>query len=160
MYLWLQSMKFKSLYCHSVAQSCPSLCNTTDCSMAAFSVLHDLREFAQTHVHWVGDAIQPPQLLLSHSPPVLNLSQNQGLFQWDGSSHQIIITRLKRIFINKIRTITINTFLPIRNKFVCSCSVQNLCFGVWQTLGKRFLPPAGCGRIFPAKSCQDGLKKW
>ena len=43
--------------------------------------LHHLLEFAQTHVHLVGDAIQPSQPLLSPSPPALNLSQHQGFFQ-------------------------------------------------------------------------------
>ena len=43
----------------------------------------------QTHVHWVGDAIQPSHPLLSPSPPALNLSPNQGLFQWVSSSHQV-----------------------------------------------------------------------
>ena len=47
-----------------------------------------LLEFTQTHVHWVGDAIQPSHLL-SPSSPALNLSQHQGLFQWVGLSHQV-----------------------------------------------------------------------
>ena len=55
---------------------------------ASFPVLHHLLEFAQTHVHWVDDAIQPFHPL-SPSSPALNLSQNQGLFQWVGSSHQV-----------------------------------------------------------------------
>jgi len=55
---------------------------------ASFPVLHHLLEFAQTHVHWVDDAIQP-SYPLSPSSPALNLSQNQGLFQWVGSSHQV-----------------------------------------------------------------------
>ena len=46
-------------------------------------------EFTQTHVHRVGDAIQPSHPLLSPSPPALNLSQHQGLFQWVSSSHQV-----------------------------------------------------------------------
>ena len=54
-----------------------------------FSVLHYLREFAQTHVHWVSDAIQPSHSLLPSSPPALSVSQHQGLFQWVGSSHQV-----------------------------------------------------------------------
>ena len=45
-----------------------------------FSVLHHLPEFARTHVHWVGDAIQASHLLLSPSPPAFNFSQHQGLF--------------------------------------------------------------------------------
>ena len=60
-----------------------------DCSMPVFPVHHQLREPTQTHVHWVGDAIQPSHPLLSPSPPTFNLSQHQGLFQWVGSSHQV-----------------------------------------------------------------------
>ena len=59
-----------------------------DWSTPSFPVLHHLPEFAQTHVCWVNDAIQQSHPLLSPSPPVLNLSQYQGLFQWVGSSHQ------------------------------------------------------------------------
>ena len=52
-------------------------------------VYHQLPEFIQTHVHWVGDAIQPSHPLSPPSPPTFNLSQNQGLFQWVSSSHQV-----------------------------------------------------------------------
>ena len=48
-----------------------------DCSMPGLPVLHQLLELAQTHVHWVGDAIQPSHPLLSPSPPALNLSQHR-----------------------------------------------------------------------------------
>ena len=71
--------------CCSVAQSCLTLCDPMGCSTPGFPVLHHLPEFAQTHVHWVGNAIQPPHPLLSPSPPAFNLSQHQGLFQWVGS---------------------------------------------------------------------------
>ena len=60
-----------------------------NCSTPGFPVFHYLAEFAQTHVHWVSDAIQPSHPLSSPSPPALNLSQNQGLFQWVSSSHQV-----------------------------------------------------------------------
>ena len=64
----------------SVAKLCPILCNPMDCrSMSGSSVLHYLPEFAQTHVHWVSDAIQPSRPLSSPSPPAFNLSQHQGL---------------------------------------------------------------------------------
>ena len=76
----------------SVTQSCPTLWDPKDRSMSGSSVLHLLPEFAQTHVHRVSDAIQPSHPLSPPSPPTLNLSQHQGLFQWVGSSHQ------KRIF--------------------------------------------------------------
>ena len=75
--------------CCSVAQWCPTLCDPMDCSMPGFPVLHYLPEFAQTPIHWVGDAIQPSCPLLSPSFPVLNLSQHQGLFQLVSSSHQV-----------------------------------------------------------------------
>ena len=52
-------------------------------------VLHHLSELAQTHVRWVGDAIQPSHSLLAPSPPAFNLSQHQGLFQWVSSLHQV-----------------------------------------------------------------------
>ena len=70
----------------SVIQSCLTLCDPMDFSTP---VHHQLRKPTQTHVHHVGDAIQTFHPLLSPSPPALNLSQHQGLFQWVGSSHQV-----------------------------------------------------------------------
>ena len=58
-------------------------------STPGFPVHHQLPEFTQTHVHWVGDAIQPSNPLSSPSPPALNLSQHQGLFKWVSSLHQV-----------------------------------------------------------------------
>ena len=58
-------------------------------SMLSFPVLHYLQELAQTHAHWVGDAIQLSHPLLPPSPPALNLSQYQRLFQWVSSLHQV-----------------------------------------------------------------------
>ena len=59
-----------------------------DCSMPGFPVLHSLLEFAQTHISWIGDAIQPSHPL-SPPSPAINLSQHQGLFQWVSSSQQV-----------------------------------------------------------------------
>ena len=73
----------------SVASSCLTLCSPPDGSMPGFPVHHQLLELAQTHVHWVGDAIQPSHPLLSPSPPTFNLSHHQSLFQWVSSSHQV-----------------------------------------------------------------------
>ena len=73
----------------SVIQSCLTLCYPMDCSMPGFPIHHKLPEFTQTHVHWVSNAIQPSHPLSSPSPPALNLSQHQGLFQWVSSSHQV-----------------------------------------------------------------------
>ena len=64
----------------SVTQSGPTLCDPMDCSMTGFRVHHQLPELAQTHVHQVGDAIQPSHSLLFPSP-TFNLSQYQGLFK-------------------------------------------------------------------------------
>jgi len=54
-----------------------------------FPILHHLPELAQTHVHWVDDAIQPSHPLSSPSPPAPNPSQHEGLFQWVSSSHEV-----------------------------------------------------------------------
>ena len=75
--------------CCSVTQSCLTLWDPMDCSTPGFPVLHHLPEFAQTHVHWVADAIQPSRPLSSPSLPAFNLSRHQGLFHWVGSSHQV-----------------------------------------------------------------------
>ena len=74
---------------HLVTQSCLTLCDPMGCSMRGFTVLHHLLELAQTHVHWVGDAIQPSYPLSSPSPPTFNLSQHWGFFKWVSSLHQV-----------------------------------------------------------------------
>ena len=83
-FLYLFSVQFSS-----VAQSCPTLCNPMNRSTPGLPVHHQLPEFTQTHIHQVGDAIQPSHPLLSPSPPAPNPSQHQGLFQWVNSSHQV-----------------------------------------------------------------------
>ena len=65
----------------SVAQSCPTLCDPMNHSMPGLPVHHQLPEFTQTLVHRVGDAIQRSHPLSSLSPPALNPSQHQSLFQ-------------------------------------------------------------------------------
>ena len=65
------------------------LCSPVDCSTPGLPVHRQLPESTQTHVHWIGDAIQPSHSLSSPSPPAFNLSQHQGLFQWVSSSHQV-----------------------------------------------------------------------
>ena len=62
----------------SGAQSCPTLCNPLDRRMPGLPVHHQLLEFTQIHVHWVGDAIQPSYPLSSPSHPAFDLSQHQG----------------------------------------------------------------------------------
>ena len=68
---------------------CLFLCDPMACSTPGLPVHYQLWEFTQTHVQWFGDAIQLSYLLSSPSPPALNLSQHQGLFQWLGSLHQV-----------------------------------------------------------------------
>ena len=77
-------------YCCSVTKSFLTLCDPMDCSTPGFPVLHPLPEFTQTHVHWVGDAIQLSHPLSPPSPPPFSLSQHQGIFQWVSSSHQVV----------------------------------------------------------------------
>ena len=69
-----------TIYCCSVTQLCPTLCDPKDCSTSSFPVLHYLLRLAQSHVHWVSDAIQPSHPLSSPSRPAFNLSQHHGLF--------------------------------------------------------------------------------
>ena len=66
----------------SVTQSCPTLCDPMNHSTPGLPVHHQLPEFTQTHVHRVGNVIQPSHSLSSPSPPAPNPSQHQGLFQW------------------------------------------------------------------------------
>ena len=73
----------------SVAQSCPTLCNPMEGSMPGLPVHQQFLEFTQTHIHWVGDAIQPSHPLSSPAPPAFNRSQHQGLFKWVSSLHQV-----------------------------------------------------------------------
>ena len=80
---------FSSVQFSSVAQLCPTLWDPMNCSTPGLPVHHQLSESTQTHIHWVGDAIQPSHALSSPSPPAFNLFQHQGLFKWVSSSHQV-----------------------------------------------------------------------
>ena len=78
---WLLAQVCVSFQFSSVTQSCSTLHDPMDYSMPSLPVYHQLTEFTQTHVHCVGDAIQPSHSLSFPSPPAFNLSQHQGLFQ-------------------------------------------------------------------------------
>ena len=80
---------------NSVTQSCLTLCNLMDSSILGFPVLHQLLELAQTHVHWVSDAIQPSHPLLSPSSPAFNLFQHWGLEN-----------------LNKLRALSLSSLFP------------------------------------------------
>ena len=86
-YLLDTYFRLRNVLC-SVTKSCPALCDPMDYSTPGFPVLHYLLEFAQTHVHWVGDATQPSHPLLSPSP-TLSLSQQQRLFLFASSGQSI-----------------------------------------------------------------------
>ena len=75
--------------CYSVTQLCLTIFDPMDCSIPAFPVLHYLLGLLKLMSTMDGDAIQPFHPLSSPSPPALNLSQHQGLFQWVSSSHQV-----------------------------------------------------------------------
>ena len=79
------SAQLSSVQLSSVAQSCPTLCDPMNRSTPGLPVHHQLPESSRTHVCRVSDAIQPSHPLSFPSPPALNLSQHQGLFQWVNS---------------------------------------------------------------------------
>ena len=97
-YKW-HTVKFKvySIWCSSVTKSYLTPCNPMDCSKPDFPVLHYLPEYAQIHVCWMDDVIQPPHPLSLPSPPAFSLSQHQGLFQEVRSSHQV--TKLLELYL-------------------------------------------------------------
>ena len=106
--------KISSLPCCSVTKSCLILGNPVDCSMPGFPALHYLLEFAQTHVHWVGDATWASHFLLLPSPPALNYSQQQGLFQWVGSLHQVAKVLKLQLQHQPFQCIFIQVWFPLR----------------------------------------------
>ena len=71
----------------SVSHSVASECDPMDCRLPGFPVYYQLLKLVQTHLHQVGDVIQPSHPLSSPTPPGFNLSQHQGLFQWVSSSN-------------------------------------------------------------------------
>ena len=81
MYLTLNILAQYNYSINSVTQSCQTFCDPMTRSMPGYPVHHQLPELIQTHVHRVGDAIQPFHPLLSPSPPAFNLSQHRGLFK-------------------------------------------------------------------------------
>ena len=90
--MWQRNMRqwyFSSVQFSSFSQSCRLFCIPMNRSTPGLPVHHQLPEFTQTHVHRVGDAIQPCHPLSSPSPPAPNPSQRQSLFQWVTSSHEV-----------------------------------------------------------------------
>ena len=92
-----------------------------------FPVLHYLPEFAQTHVHWVSDAIQPSYPLSPPSPPALNLSQHQGVFHWVSSLHQLVGHYIQLIYNFKTKA---NSLDLNKNTSLVSVGADS-----WESLG-------------------------
>ena len=82
---WVTELNWRALK----SSNFPNLCDPMNCSMINLPVHRQLPGFTQTHVHRVGDAIQPSHPLSSPSLPAFNLTQHQGLFKWVSSSHQV-----------------------------------------------------------------------
>ena len=80
-------LSFYYLHVSIVVQSLSH--DSMDCNTPGSPVLHYLLELAQTHTHWIGDAIQSSHPLSLSSPPAINLSHHQGLFQWVSRLHQM-----------------------------------------------------------------------
>ena len=87
--IWMQAINFQRLQFNLVTQWCPTLCDPMNRSTPGLPVHHQLPEFTQTHVHQVGDATQTSHPLSSPSPPALNPSQHQSLFQRVNTSHEV-----------------------------------------------------------------------
>ena len=92
-----QHITLISVQFSSVIQSCPTLWDPMNCSTPGFPVHHQLPEFTQIHVHWVGDAIQSSHPLSSPFPPAFNLSQHQSfqMSQFSASGGQSVEFQLQ-----------------------------------------------------------------
>ena len=108
--------------CFSVTKLCPTLCDPMDYSMPGFLILHSLPEFAQTHVHWVSDAIQPSHLLPPPSPFAFNLSQYQ-VFSNESALH-IRWPRYWRLSLQRSISQIIGTQVRMGWWFSCSLTVM------------------------------------
>ena len=89
-YVHTVTLIFKILNSVIQSLSCVGLFATPSPTACQSSLFFTKPDFAQTHVHWVGDVIQPSHRLSSPSLLAFNLSQHQGLFQWVGSSHKVV----------------------------------------------------------------------
>ena len=106
--------------CCSVVQSFPTICNPINSSMPGF--LHYLPEIAQTHDHWLGDAIQPSHTLLLTFSLALNLSQHQGLFQWVRTSHQV--AKVLELQLQHQSSIEYSGLISLRIDWLDLCAIQ------------------------------------
>ena len=132
-----------------------TLWDSINCSMPGFPVHHHLPELAQTHVHWVGDAIQPSHPLSSPSPPVLNLSQHQDLCRKSVFCQKAYSMNKG---IHKFRIILTGIFGPSTIQKCSKYFLQQLCFVFLTT-------PCGTGnfsaqRLNLRSHCSESLNSW
>ena len=115
---WIPCVFLFYVCCCLVTKPCLTPCNPVDCSTPGFPVLHYFPEFAQIHVHWVGDAIHPSHPLPPPSPSAFSLSQHQGLFQWVSCSNQVARVLEHQCF---QRTVRVDWFdlLAVQGEFPC-----------------------------------------
>ena len=142
----------------SVAQSCPTLCNPMNCNMPGLPKHHQLPEFTQTHVHRVSDAIQPSHPRSSPSPPVLNPSQHQSLFQWVNSSHEVA----KLLEFQPQHQLPLNTqdWSPVGWTGWISLQSKGLT-RVFSSISSQILPVfSGSTMVFIRTSSCDNSDKW
>ena len=142
----------------SVAQLCPTLCNPMNSSTPDLSVQHQLSKFTQTHVHQVGDAIQPSHPLSSPSPPAPNPSQHQSLFQWVNSSHEVA----KLLEFQPQHQLPLNTqdWSPVGWTGWISLQSKGLT-RVFSSISSQILPVfSGSTMVFIRTSSCDNSDKW
>ena len=96
----------------SLSCSCPTLCVPMDCSITGSPVHHQLLEFAQIHVHWVSDAIQPSHPLPSRFPPAFNFP-SIGLYQWVSSFHQVAKVLELQLYLASVLLVNIQGWFPL-----------------------------------------------
>ena len=113
---WLASLSIIGSQFSSVTQSCLTLCDSMDCSTPGFPVHHQLPEFTQIHVHWIGDAIQPSHPLSSPSPPAFSLSQHRVF-----SNVSVLCIRWPKYSSISLELTQMHSFLWLSNIPVCVC---------------------------------------
>ena len=147
-----------SLQFSSVTLLCLTLCSPMDCSMPGLPVHHRLLELTQTHVHWVGDAIQLSHPLSSPSPLAFNLSQHQGLFKQVSSSHQVAKVCLSSSLVAKSRPTLLTPWtVACQAPLSMGFSRQEYWSGLpFPSLGD--LPDPGIEPVSPA--LQEGSMPW
>ena len=124
-------------YCYLVPQWCLILCDPMGCSTPGSPVLHYVPKFAQTHILWVCDAIQPSHPLSPSYPFALNLSQHQGL------AGNVCVFYLKTIQINSLYKFIIHYILEVLNQYVKNIK----SFPVYGTFPKLFIVSCYIGDI-------------